>query len=190
MEPAIEANGLVKTYPKGVSALRRAELRRRGGHDLRPARTERRRQVHRGQDPHHARRSRTRAAPRVAGHRRRRARPTGCAGRSASSRRARASTARPRAARTCACRARSTACAGAALEARVAELLERFGLADAADRIGARLLGRHAAPPRHRHGARPPTRRCCSSTSRRPGSTPRCAPTCGRRSPACRPSRA
>ena len=45
--------------------------------------------------------------------RRRCATPTRCAARSAPSRRGRASTARPPAARTCACRARSTACAAA-----------------------------------------------------------------------------
>ena len=34
-------------------------------------------------------------------------------------------------------------------------------------------------------GARPPARRCCSWTSRPPASTPRSAPRCGARSPAC-----
>ena len=47
------------------------------------------------------------------------------------------------------------ACAARELERRVAELLERFGLADAADRIAARLLGRDAAAARHRDGAGP-----------------------------------
>ena len=41
--------------------------------------------------------------------------------------------------------------------ARAAELLERFDLADAADRLVPHLLGRHAPPPRPRRGAgRPP----------------------------------
>ena len=40
------------------------------------------------------------------------------------------------------------------------------------------LLGRDATPPRHRHEPRRATRRSSSSTSRRPGSTPRAGPTC------------
>ena len=41
---------------------------------------------------------------------------------------------------------------GTALAARVGELLERFGLAEAADRVARRLLRRHAAPARRRPG--------------------------------------
>ncbi len=41
-------------------------------------------------------------------------------------------------------------------KARAHELLERVGLTEAADRRGARLLGRHEAPPRPRSGADPP----------------------------------
>ena len=70
---------------------------------------------------------------------------------------------------------------GAELKRRAAESLERFGLADAADRrvktysggMQRRLdvaMGLSTAP------------RCCSSTSPRPGSTPRRARRCGPRS--------
>jgi ABC-2 type transport system ATP-binding protein len=57
-----------------------------------------------------------------------------CAGRSASSDRSRASTARPQAARTSSSRGEFCAITGRALKRRVAEQLERLGLADAADR--------------------------------------------------------
>ena len=59
----------------------------------------------------------------------------------------------PPAGTTCCCRAGSTGCSGARLRRRVDELLERFGLADAAGRPVAHLLRRHAAPARR--GARP-----------------------------------
>ena len=78
-----------------------------------------------------------------------------------------------RAARQRARRAASTSCSSS------------FGLADAADRVAPRLLRRHAAPARHRDGARPRPATCCSWTSRPPASTRRCAPRCGARSPAC-----
>ena len=47
---------------------------------------------------------------------------------------------------------------------------------------GRRLLGRHEAPARPRARARAPARGSSSSTSRRPASTRRAAPRCGRRS--------
>ena len=49
--------------------------------------------------------------------------------------------------------AASTATAAARRKARAAELLERFGLTDAGDRVGEDVLGRHAAPARPRRGA-------------------------------------
>ena len=44
---------------------------------------------------------------------------------------------------------------GREIEARAQELLERFGLAEAADRVARGVQRRHAAAARHRHGARP-----------------------------------
>ena len=179
MQRQSRPKGLVKTYPKGVKALDGLSLRRPAGHDLRPARAQRRGQVDRRQDPHDAGRGRRGPRHRRRDRRGRRPRP-GSPGASAS---VLAGLGRRhpghRAARTCVCRARSTACAAAALEQRVHELLERFGLTDAANRIARgysggmqRRLDIAMAP-----GARP--RRCCSSTSRPPASTPRCGPTCG-----------
>ena len=54
---------------------------------------------------------------------------------------------------------------------RVAELLERFDLVDAAEKPVADLLGRHAPAPRPRDDPRSATRGSSSSTSRRPAST-------------------
>ena len=114
-----------------------------------------------------------RRRPRRAARRRR-----ACAARSASSPSARASTARRPAARTCVLQgqrlrhARRASCA-----ARVDELLEQLRprrRGRPASR--ATLLGRHAAAARHRDRRSCTARRCSSSTSRRPGSTPRCAP--------------
>ena len=58
----------------------------------------------------------------------------------------------------------------------------------AAGRAGQDLLGRDAAAARHRDGPHPPARTCSSSTSRRPGSTPRRASTSGGRSRGSRPT--
>ena len=59
------------------------------------------------------------------------------------------------------------------------ELLERFGLTDAAGRRVAHLLGRHAPPPRPRAQPRRRRRRCSSSTSPPPASTPAAARSLG-----------
>ena len=70
----------------------------------------------------------------------------------------RRSTARRPGARTCACRARSTAWAAAALEQRIDGLLEPLRPHRRRRPPGAHVLGRDAAAPRHRHGARAPAR--------------------------------
>ena len=64
---------------------------------------------------------------------------------------------------------------------RAAQLLERVGLTEAADRRVGRLLGRHAPPARPRAWRSSTARACCSSTSRRPAWTRRAAPRCGAR---------
>ena len=51
--PAIDARDLVKTYPGGVRALDGLSHHRGAGDRLRPARAERRGEVHDRQDPHH-----------------------------------------------------------------------------------------------------------------------------------------
>ena len=73
---------------------------------------------------------------------------------------------------------------GADVEARASELLETFGLAEKADALVKTYSRRHEAPARRRHRPRSTARRCCSSTSRRPGSTRRPARPCGRSSSA------
>ena len=60
---------------------------------------------------------------------------------------------------------------------RADELLDRFGLADAAGRLARHLVRRHAAQARRRAWAWCTARRCCSWTSRPPASTRRPAPT-------------
>ena len=109
--------------------------------------------------------------------------PARCAGGSASWPRARASTARRPAARTCVLQ-------GEVHGLRGRERRRRVGRAARAVRAGrgrrpprAHLLGRHAAAARHRDRPGAPARRCCSWTSPPPGSTPRSAPGCGTRSP-------
>ena len=65
---------------------------------------------------------------------------------------------------------------------RAGELLERFDLADAAERARAHVLGRHAPPARPRARRSSPTRRCSSSTSRPPAWIRAAASGCGRSS--------
>ena len=158
MSADIEARGLVKTYKGPVRALDGVTLRGRARHDLRAARPQRRRQVHHRQDPHHALPARRRARPGSPGidvlrhpdrvrrvdRRRRPAAP--------------ASTPRPPAARTSSSRAALYGMCGRALRSRVDELLDRFGLTDAADRAGPDLLGRHAAQARRGPRPGPPAR--------------------------------
>ena len=50
----VEAHDLVKTYPQGVRALDGLSITVAARRGVRPARPERRRQVDRHQDPHHA----------------------------------------------------------------------------------------------------------------------------------------
>ena len=75
------------------------------------------------------------------------------------------------AARTSRWSAGCTGSAGARPSARADEVLERFGLTEAADRRVRDLLGRHAAPARPRRQPRRPPAACCCSTSRRRAST-------------------
>ena len=130
---AIEAHGLVKTYPGDVRALDGLDLAVEAGHGLRPARPQRRRQVHDRPDPHHALAPRRRQRPR---RRPRRARRAGA--RAPRDRRRRAEARRrpatPPAARTSCSRASSTGSPAPSCGGASAESLERFGLADAADR--------------------------------------------------------
>ena len=116
------------------AALRGVSLAVPAGTVFGAARPERRRQVHHRQDPHHPDRARL-------GHRgRRRPRRGRRAGRgpprrSAACPRSTRVDPRPPAGRTCSCRATCTACAAPRCGPRAAELLDRFGLADAAGRL-------------------------------------------------------
>ena len=150
--PAVEARQLIKTYPGDVTALNGMDITVERRHGLRTARPQRRRQVHHRQDPHHPRPPRLRHRDRRRT-RRRCATPTGSAARSASSLRSPAPTPSPPAGRTCCSRAGSTGCGAPRSHRRADELLDRFDLADAAERQVKGVLRRHAAPPRR--GARP-----------------------------------
>ena len=177
----IEAHELRKTYPPDGQALDGLSLSVAAGHDLRPARPQRRRQVDDGQDPHdaHAARQRQRA--------RRRASTCSpircaCAARSASS--ARSTGFDPRGDRAREPRAPGRVLRDHRARAQAARRRTARALRPRRRRrpAGQDLLGRHAAPARHRAWACCTARRSCSSTSRRPGSTPRRAPRCGARS--------
>ena len=180
MESCNRGRGPREVLSEGRDGARRAVVRGRAGDRVRAARAERRRQVDRGQDPDDAgearcgralgRRDRRRRAPRPrAPHdRRRRAglgrrhpghrpREPASAGPALRDARRRARAARPGAAR--------------AVRARRGRRPDRAGL------LAAGCSG--ASTSRWRSST---TRRCCSSTSRRPGSIPRSAPTCGTRS--------
>ena len=63
--------------------------------------------------------------------------------------------------------------------ARAEELLERFGLEAASDRLVRTYSGGMRRPPRPGRQPRSCPRSCCSSTSRRPVSTPRVVSSCG-----------
>ena len=155
MTLAIEAEDLRKTYPPDVRALDGLSLAVQAGTIfglLGPNGAGKSTTV---RDPHHAVAPRQRRA-RVAGHRRARRSGRACAARSASSPRSTGSIPRRPAARTSSCRASSTRSPARDLQQRVADALERFGLAEAADRPGEDLLGRHAAPARPRDGPAPP----------------------------------
>ena len=88
--------------------------------------------------------------------RRRRASPTRCGGRSASSPSGRPSTARPPAARTCACRARSTACAAPSCERAHRRAARAASASPTPPTASPAVLRRDGAPARHRDGAGPP----------------------------------
>ena len=157
------------------------------GHRVRAARPERRRQVDRGQDPHHADRARTPGAATVAGHRRDSPQPDGVR-------------------RTIGVVAQGS---GVDIQATGRENLrlqgQIYGMRGRALEQRARSCSSASGWPTPPTGSRAATRaacsaawtsrwrwsttpRCCSSTSRRPASIPRSAPTCGRRSPRWRPS--
>ena len=162
---AIEAEGLVKEYPGDVRALRRDVVRRRGGHRVRPARPERRRQVDRAHLSHHAR-ARMGTA-RVAGHDVS-AEPAlvrstigvvaqrGGADREATAR------------ENLRLSGRLHGLRGPELERRIDELLDRFGLREAADRI-VRTFSGAWAQARHRARAGAPPRVLFLDEPTRPG---------------------
>ena len=129
-------------------------------------------------DPHHDPEARRRPR-RGARHRRRPRTRKRCASASASRASTPRSTRTSPATRTCAWSAGSRTSTEDDRARRADELLERFELADAADRPVRTYSRRHAAPARPRGRARAPARRCCSSTSRPPASTRRAAPICG-----------
>ena len=151
---AIEVEGLVRVFKKGPRAVDGIDLRGRAGRDLRLPRPERRRQVdHRadaddaaaadgGDRAGGAASTSSSEGPRVR-------RTIGAALQEAAldpyltGPRAHAPADRPPRARQGRARARGN------------ELLERVGLAEAADRRVRRLLGRDEAPPRPRPRARP-----------------------------------
>ena len=180
MTPAIEAAGLVKSYPKGVKALDGLSFQVLPGAVfalLGPTG----RAVDRGEDPDDTddprrgtgQRGRIRRGgpPRAGAPRRGRRRP-GIGSGHPGHRTGEPAPAGP---------ALRDAGAGAGPAGRRAARPVRAGCGRRPDRP--RLLGRHAAPARHRDGARPRSGRFCSSTSRPPGSIPRSGPACGRRSP-------
>ena len=139
--PAIQASGLVKRYGTDVIALDGSRHRGRGGFDLRLARAERRRQVDDGQDPHHARPSPTTAPRRSPGVDVAPRARTGSApdrrGRSADRRRSGRHGSREPGAAGPALRLS----ARQELRRRIDELLERFGLTEAADRMARTYSG-------------------------------------------------
>ena len=182
MSNAIEASDSQEALPAGRPGARRARLSGRGGDDLRPARPERRRQVDDRQDPDHADAARLRAGPRRRAtmcsprpervrrrDRRRRAearlRPRGDRPREprAPGRDLRPAGPRARAARRRSCSSASTS----PLPPDAPAKTYSGGMQRRLD-IAMGLIHQPA--------------RCSSSTSRRPASTPRRAPTCGRRS--------
>ena len=167
---------------KEVTGPRRTVVRGGAGQRVRAARPERRRQVDRGQDPHHADHART-PAERHRG-RDRRARPA--RRRAPDDRRGGSGLGR----RHPGHRAREPAPAGPdPRDPRAGRIEERAAGAARALRTGrrrrpdrARLLAAGCSAgwtSRWRSSTTPP---CCSSTSRPPGSIPRSGPTCGRRS--------
>ena len=186
MELAIEATELRKTYPPDGHGARRAEPIRRGGHDLRAARPQRRRQVDDGAGARDAHASRQRQRARGAAST---CSPTrsACAARSASSARSTAADPEATGRENLVLQGEFYGITGRELRRRVDALARALRAGRRRRPPGQDLLGRHAAPPRRRDGAAAPARRCCSSTSRRPGSIPRRASRCGRRSSASPP---
>ena len=129
----VEAHDLVKSYPPGVRALDGLTLSIRARRGLRPARPQRRREVHRHQGAHHP------GPPRLGpGHRGRARRAaasrTGSAGRSGSSRSARAADPMASGRDNLLLQGHLYGLRGRSLQHRVRDLLDRFGLAEAAGR--------------------------------------------------------
>ena len=118
---------------EGRASPRRDRVLGPRGRGLRPARPERRRQVHHRADPRDAD-ARRRGPATVAGHDVA-TEPARCGARSGTCRRRRVSTARRRAPRTSCSRGGCRACAAPDLERRADELLEIFGLGDKANAL-------------------------------------------------------
>ena len=108
-----------------------------------------------------------------------------CGGRSAWSARSTAPTWRRPGARTWSSKASSAGSRAAISAQRVEQALERFGLDRCGRPQGQDLLGRACSAASTSPWACCTARRCCSSTSRRRGLTPRPAWTCGGRSSGC-----
>ena len=177
-DAGIVAEGLGKRFGD-LWALRDLDLDVPAGHRPRPARPQRRRQDHGRPHPHHARRSRRRAA-----RTRRRLRRRRRAGRGARPHRPRRpgtppSTAahRPREPRDG--RPAPPPAARRGRARRADELLERFGLADAADRLVQHLLRRHAPPARPRREPRRPPARALPRRAHHRARPARAATSCG-----------
>ena len=152
---AVEATDLRKTYPPDVTALDGVSLAVRGRHDLRAARAQRRRQVDHGQGPVHAHDARQRQRARW--------RVSTCAPTRSRVRHAIGVVGQKHGAdleatgrENLVLQGEFYGITGRDLKQRVDESLERFGLADAADRPGEDLLGRDAAAAGHRDGPAAP----------------------------------
>ena len=177
MTDAIVAEGLVKRY-KDVTALDGHRPAGPGGKRAGAARPQRRRQDHRGADPDHP--ARSRRGPGRGGrlstwpHDPRGVRRTiGLSGQYA------AVDEYLTGFENLEMIGRLYHLGRRASAARARELLAQFGLEDAADRPVEDLLRRHAATARPRRRAGRRAHPCCSSTSRRPASTPAAGPRCG-----------
>ena len=187
MELAIEADDLVKSYPKGVTALDGLSFAVPAGTRVRAARAERRRQVDRGQDPDHAGHARCGPGARLEARRDRQSRRrapqdrrglAGLVGRHPGHRAGEPASAGPDL-RTARARARA-ARPGPARAVRVGRR-RRPGRA--------RLLAAGCSDASTSRWRSSTTPRSCSSTSRPRGSIPRSGRTCGPRSGGSPPKR-
>ena len=184
-DEVIRTEQLTKVYPGRHHGGRRARPRGAPGRDLRPARPERRGQDHHRRHAHDARDPHQRARVRRR-HRRRRAPDRGEAGDRRRAADATRSTARSRVWENLYFHGRFFGMTARDREApRPTALLEQFRLADRGDGAGgarSRAAWRSGSWWRGRSCTGP---RCCSSTSRPPGSIRRAASRCGRSSASC-----